>query len=224
MTQSFFHSPVILDKHVHEKIALPTQVKYTFAKATHLVPLAHFELFHACKSLPVLFIHDAKSATPVALVGAENENYLVNKNGSWTSGKYIPHIIRAHPFGVTKLENNKEVFVIDMQQRSKETQEVTLFESDKPTQKASEIFKFVQTVYKGLGENLDFYAPLVSEKLLTPVEMTVTKKDGTHKVTGISIVDEGKISKLNSKTIAKMVKSGLMSSITAHRISLSNQL
>jgi len=93
----FFNRIEVLDPAKHAHLKLHRGSGFRFAAKANSISLCLQEIVAAADFYPIVFAEAA--LTPLAVVGCrDGENALVDSNGRWHSGVYIPAYLRAWPF------------------------------------------------------------------------------------------------------------------------------
>ncbi|MCX7635100.1 MAG: SapC family protein [Syntrophales bacterium] len=222
----FYKSPVVLDREMHSGLTIsPSPGGYLFAASAQTVIIATVEFFEACRQFPIIFAETANNVVvPLALMGLENgENLFVDDRGNWL-GSYIPAYIRRYPFITTDgSDGNVAVCFDEAYDGFHREGGIPLFENGQPSPKLNEIMAFLNDYYGKMKETQVFCATVANAGLLRQIEAKAELADGRSFVLdGMLVVDEQRLMQLLDVDIVRLFRSGMLSLINAHLISLRN--
>ncbi|MBF0444161.1 MAG: SapC family protein [Magnetococcales bacterium] len=234
MAQSIFYDkPVPLNKEAHKDLKIgPNEGGFSFAKNTNSVLLSGMEFANAAKEYPIIFIKAGKSILPIALLGFRtDENLFIDDDGKWDA-KYIPAFVRRYPFilseapGSGDKDGAKELTVcIDEDFPGLSTEEGSpLFDEDgNQTELLKNAISFLQE-YQSQYQRTEIFVNRLKElDLLTGYTANAELADGEKiSMGGLFVVDEKKLMELEKKKAMELFRSGELSWVYAHLLSLSN--
>ncbi|MBF0194664.1 MAG: SapC family protein [Magnetococcales bacterium] len=233
MAQSIFYDkPVPLNKEVHKDLKIgPNDAGFSFAKNTNSVLLSGMEFVHAAKEYPIIFIEAGESILPVALLGFRtDENLFVDEDGKWDA-KYIPAFVRRYPFILAEApgseeDDTKELTVCideDFPGLSKEEGSPLFDEDGKQTELLDNAISFLQEYQAQYQRTEIFVNRLKGLDLLTGYTANAELADGEKvSMAGLLVIDEKKLMELEKKKAMELFRSGELSWVYAHLLSLSN--
>ncbi|MBF0380704.1 MAG: SapC family protein [Magnetococcales bacterium] len=233
MAQSIFYDkPVPLNKDAHRDLKIgPNEAGFSFAKNTNSVLLSGMEFVHAAKEYPIIFINAGNSILPVALLGFRtDENLFVDDDGKWDA-KYIPAFVRRYPFILAEAptgneDQNKEMTVcIDEDFPGLNNEEGSpLFDEDgNQTELLDNAITFLQE-YQSQYQRTEIFVNRLKElELLTAYTANAEFANGEKiSMAGLMVIDEKKLVELEKKKAMELFRSGELSWVYAHLLSLSN--
>lgn len=227
-TLLFYKNPVPLNREAHRNVRFkPLADGYSYAAMANSVPIALVEFPNACVEYPVVFIlNDNGDGTPVALTGLRNnENVFVAVDNNW-DGDYVPAFVRRYPFALYEEPGTNNMYVLVDEEAAgfNAADGEPLFKEDgSESDLLAHILKFVD-YFKGEGPRArDFVALLKKHELLVSQTINVQAPGGgTLAMEGFHVVDEEKLAKLNDTTLLELARSGDLTRIYAHLLSLNN--
>jgi len=227
MLSNIFQNPEVLDKKAHKDLKISPYKDYAFAKDAYLVPISIEEMLVATKSLIIVFIRDERGDMypSVVLGGEESKNLLLEDDSTWKKNMYIPAALRAYPFGIGASADNTFITVDPKADVFKEKNGTLLVKDEENLSEHGEnAVKFVTEVYTKINQAKVFAKTLDELSILKQAELTITKgEDEYHLKSGVYIVDENALNKLESRKLKKLATSGSMGFIYAHLLSLRNR-
>lgn len=226
----FYERPVPLNRTQHKDLRLKGIPSLKFASAAHSVPLTGAEFPVAARDLPILFAGQTmEEAGPMALLGLrQNENLLVDENGQWAQGIYVPAFVRRYPFILAEKPEGAEgddftVFLDEAYEGFGDAEGERLFkedgtDSDLLANAVGFLGEFQQHVTRTHG----FMDQLRKHQLLEPRNIRLEKDGNAINLNGLFVVNEEKLRQLDEKTAHEFLKEGVMGWIYAHLLSLPN--
>lgn len=222
---TMYKNLVVLDKEKHKALKVSPFQNLLFAKDTTTLPLTYKEVGVVGEDYPVVFSNNEDS-TFAALVSLGQTNLAINAEGKWI-GNHIPMTIRKYPFAIIQSDENKErkIVLID--------EDASLFSKSKGKQlfrksgEASEILQksinFVSLYDQEMKQTRSLTKEIQQSGILEPRELKVnTGEESKVLIEGFSVVNEEKLTKLDTKLLEKWEKNGAMAIIKAHLESLKN--
>lgn len=221
----FYEQPEILDPERHKGLGLIDSQSLSFAASSNAIPLNAAEFSMASRDYPIVFVGE-EDINSVAIVGLKNdENLMVDKDGNWARGAYIPAYVRRYPFiFVHQAGTSQYALCIDRaSSRISSDGETAFFDGAEKTELSEKAMEFctlyqrhhiaTEAVLKQLGE-LDL---LVTHSIQFPLGdgNSMTLKD-------FRIVDEKRLQELSDDDFLKLRKSGALAAIYCHLVSLNS--
>ncbi|WP_455756669.1 SapC family protein [Sulfurimonas sp.] len=227
MLANIFKKPEILDKIKHKDLKLSPYENYEFTKDVYLVPIGLEEMLVATKSLIIVFVKDPSGAIfPSVVLGGENGgNLLLSSDYSWKKNTYIPAALRSYPFGLGSGNGNNYI-TVDTEADVIKTDIGNLLVKDESslTKEGDFAVKFVTEAYSNIENAKAFTSFIDSFDILKLAEVNMKLSEEEYIVkSGIYIVDENSLNKLESRKLKKLSTGGYMKFIYAHLLSLSNK-
>ena len=222
----FYKNPVPLNKNEHKdkKISSLGQ-SFMFAEKTNSVILAGVEFIEAAKEYPIFFTQAGDKIVPVALLGLRNEeNLYVGANGAWDGG-YIPSFVRRYPFVLAETgENGQQAVCIDEAYEGFNDDEgEPLFAGEEITPILQQAIDFLEEDQKEYLRTEAFVQRLRDNYLLASFNAKVDMVDGQQfSLTGLSAIDEKKLLQIPDDKALRLFRSGELSWIYCHLMSMGN--
>lgn len=218
-----------LDKKLHQNLKFSPAKGYQFAAQLPFSILSHMEVVPASKYYPIVFPkagNNTQPALPHALLSIEDKkNAFVAADGKWMAGYYIPKHVRRYPFILGRIDKEGR-FAVMIDETAPQ------FNGEKGTPlfneagESSDVLKKAVTFLENYKKELDITQKMVEElekhELLAPMNAKIQKGDASKTIQGFRAVDQKKLIKLDDKTLARWVRSGIMALIHAHLSSLAN--
>lgn len=229
MTTLMFYEravPLNRKRHLKTKIEIAPN-HYAFAARTNALPIASTELNDAARYYPIVFVGKEKGSFNIAaLVGLNNqENLMVNPDGIWEAGTYIPAFARRYPF-VLATTNDQDKFTVCVDEAYpglSEGKGTALFD-EKGAESAylKGVLEFLQAFHREMQRTSAFANRMHELGLLTPKTITVDRKGKKQFLEGLWVIDDAKLGGLDDTRVAELYRLGHLHWISAHRISLGN--
>lgn len=220
----FYQQPAPLNRDQHKDLKIVSQQgKFAFASKTNSVILAGVEFSEAAKEYPIVFARSGERTIPVALLGLRNEeNLYLSEDGTWDA-RYIPAFVRRYPFVLADTKDTgKRVVCIDEGYAgfSKDEGEA-LFDGEEPAPILKQALDFLDEYQKQYQRTENFVQRLVDNDLLMSLNAKVDMVDGEQfALTGLLAVDEKKLLQLSDQQALNLFRSGELSWIYCHLMSL----
>lgn len=222
----FYEKPVLLNREAHKAKKIAPSASFSFANKANSLYLAGVEFIEACKEYPIVFTQVAgNKIVPVAMLGLrEGENLFIGADGKWGAG-YVPAFVRRYPFVLAELEGQQMGVCIDEGYAGlNEKDGEPLFDSKGNNtpflQNALDFLNRYQVEYMRTDR---FCQRLKDLGLLMEMNAKADLFDGTSfMVNGLMVVDERKLLQLSDAQALEVFRSGELSWIYAHLVSLSN--
>ena len=220
----FYQKPVPLNKTDHkDKKISPDSGRFSFAASTNSVILAGVEFSEAAKEYPIVFAQAGEAVIPVAMVGLKNEqNLFVDDEGNWDA-HYVPAFVRRYPFVLAETgEANQRVVCIDEAYEGfSDTEGEPLFEGEEASPLLQQALDFLEEYQKQYLRTEAFVNRLRENDLLMSLNAKVDLVDGSQfGLTGLLAVDERKLLQLPDDRSLELFRSGELSWIYCHLMSL----
>jgi hypothetical protein len=227
MTQMMFYErPVALNRERHKALRLaPADSHFAFAAKTNAVPVASTEFAEAARDYPLVFVGEEGGAFNVAaLVGLrDGQNLMVDAQGLWAPGSYVPAFARRYPFVLAKTEDDTKLTVcIDEVYPGLGTQQgEALFNADgSETPYLKRVLDFLQLFHAETQRTSTFATRLKELGLLVPKVINVERGGERQSVGGLWIVDAAKLRGIDDARVLELFRAGYLAWIEAHLLSL----
>ena len=230
----FYEKPVPLSSvnHADWTLRLP-EPRFGFAASINSVVLAGIEFVEASKDYPIVFAKAADALVPVALLGLrETNNLYVDASGDWLNGHYVPAFIRRYPFVLAEGPGPEPVVCIDEAfegfgktdpEAAGEALGEALFLDGEPQPVLSKAMEFLGEFQRQFDRTKRFVTVLEEHDLLSEVSATITDQQSTQThLKGLKVVDEKKLIGISDAIALSLFRSGELSWIYAHLMSISN--
>jgi len=227
----FYERPVALNRERHRRLRVaPRENIYRFAATTNSLPIVWSELAEAARAYPVVFAGEEQGPLSMAvLVGVrDRENLLVDAEGHWAAGRYIPAFARRYPF-VLAATGEKEPLTVCVDEAWDGLVEgddggEALFDAEgKETDFLQRILQFLRMFHNEALATAAFADRLRSLGLLVPRAIKV-EQPGQPEITlrGLWIIDEARYRAIDDARVVELFRAGHLAWIEAHLMSLGN--
>lgn len=207
------YQPITLES--HGKKRWQRYSAYAFAANETVIPLTTVELPKAIMSLPIAFIEQAGSFTPVAVLGLQTgNNVFVAPNGSWTGQYYIPAAFRSFPFCLANTLDGQQVMCIDEDSgllTDGPSGEAFFAEEGQPSQAILDVLNFLKQIGQSRLSTVTACAALQKHALLRPWPITVKTEAGEKQIAGLFQIDEAALNLLASDALLELRQAGALS-------------
>ena len=225
-------TPVALDREKHRHLKLRAdQSNLKAAAGLNAFFLTAAEFADACKEYPILFLSAGTDAqgkeqvAPVAVFGVTpGENLFLQADGRWDAF-YVPAMLRAYPFTMARVAEDQFAVVFDESWDGANTTDGRpLFnEAGEPTELLNDLRKFVEQIEIETERTRLAGQRLMELKLLQPKRFDATLPNGEPlSVDGFLAVDEERLAALTDEEALEVQRTGLLSLLHAHQISMGN--
>ena len=236
MIQSaLYRDPVLVDSVLHRSKKLLPLTDFSIAGGMHAVFITATEFPQAALDFPLVFIHVGDAAatteaertllTPIALLGVSADENLHVDNGRWT-GRYLPAFIRRFPFiaAVVDGADAPGVFIDAGWPGFNDSAGEPLFtEQGEPAETLTRAMEFLQRFEQEAQRTRQFCARLAELDLLKEMQADATLPSGdVVLVDGFLAVDETKLLALPDAVVLELHRSGMLTLLHAHLMSLAN--
>ena len=220
----FYKNPVPLNKVDYKNIKISGADRtYEFAAKTNSVILAGVEFSEAAKEYPIVFAQAGDNAIPVALLGMRNEeNLYVDESGNWDA-RYIPAFVRRYPFVLAETGDagQRAVCIDETFEGFNDDEGEPLFDDDEPTPILQQAMSFLEEYQGKYIRTEAFVKRLRDNDLLMELNARVDMVDGQQfGLSGLLAVDERKLLQLPEDKAMELFRSGELSWIYCHLMSL----
>jgi hypothetical protein len=229
MTQLLFYErPVSLNRERHRNLKLEAVPgHFAFAAKTNALPIASTEFAEAARDYPIVFVGEEGGPFNVAaLVGLqENHNLMVDADGRWAPGTYIPAYARRYPFVLAKTDEKDErltVCIDEVYPGLNDERGEPLFDAEgKETPYLKRVLDFLQLFHAEAQRTTQFATRLKELGLLVPKVINIDRRGGQRQaMRGVWIVDAPRYRGVDDARAAELFRSGYVAWIEAHLISL----
>lgn len=200
-----------------------------FARNLNAIPISYTEFALVSHDYPIVFTSGGDGATfvPVAVLGTNaGENLFIRQN-AWAARVYVPAYARRFPFCMSRvtLDNvvQQDRLICVEKEFSGEDGEPMFDQNGAPLEKWKEIERLLSDYEADLERSREMCGLLSEYGLLEPFTLQAASLKGraVH-LAGMHRVDETKIEHLDASRLRNLVKTGVLSRIYAHLLSLEN--
>lgn len=215
--------PVALERHRHKKVRNTTQFDY--AAGFHIAYVTVHEFARAAATYPIVFLEDKPNDgfRPVVLMGLQpGENLFVGADGAWNAS-YIPAMIRRYPFALSKgVEENRFVVCVDEASTLlSDTEGAPMFdEKGEPTQVIENVKRYLSELQQMDMLTQQFSRFLLTNNLLTPLNMRVNATAQARNITGCYVINEERLNAFSDALFLEVRAKGFLPAMYAHLMSL----
>ncbi len=222
----FYSSIAVLDRTTHRGARLaPAEKPYAFAAQAHVLPALMAEFVPGCRDMPILFLEEAGTVSPLFMVGMRpGESRFVDSEGRWR-GNHAPAYLRRYPFIGGDVSSEQQVVCIDggFAGLQNETGEPLFGEDGEPAEALQRIIGFVAEYSDAAKATAAFTAALKALDLFHTINVEIRAADGTtSSYTGFAAVSEERLNALPDEAWLDLRRKGYLVPIHAHLISLAN--
>jgi hypothetical protein len=212
-----------LERHRHKKVRNTTQFDY--AAGFHIAYVTVHEFARAAATYPIVFLEDKPNDgfRPVVLLGLQpGENLFLGADGAWNAS-YIPAMIRRYPFALSKgTEENRFVVCVDEASTLlSDTEGAPMFdEKGEPTQVIENVKRYLSELQQMDMLTQQFSRFLLSNNLLTPLNMRVNATAQARNITGCYVINEERLNAFSDALFLEVRAKGFLPAMYAHLMSL----
>ena len=225
-TVLFYQKPVLLNRELHRNRKIVASTSFAFTRQANSMYLAGVEFGEACKEYPIVFTKLASGKiVPVALLGLrDKENLFVVDKDKW-DGRYIPAFVRRYPFVLAELDGGQLGVCVDEDFAGLNEKEGEPIFDEKGNnspflQNALDFLNRYQLEYMRTDS---FCERLQKSGVLVEMNAKADLYDGSSfLVNGLTVVDERKLLQLGDKEALEIFRSGELSWVYSHLVSLGN--
>jgi hypothetical protein len=219
----FYARPSALRPQSHSGLSVRREQGFGFARVGNAIPVTAVEIAEAQRDYPIVFT-DAAPPMPVAVVGIEDGvNLMVEADGGWRSGCYIPAYVRRYPFLFAQHPETQELTLcIDENADCLERGEQNpLFQNGEPGEITKQALRFCAEYQRQHEATRELGRSLAQAELLIVRDATLQiGPDWSVTIRGFRMVDEGKLNLLPAETFLNWRARGWLKLIYAHLLSL----
>lgn len=219
-----FKQPETLNTQSHLDLRFSPRNDFNFARNAVIAPLAAEELGEASKHYPVAFAATGPVRL-IALLGVNGSSTFVEADGRWRANTYVPAFFRAYPFAIGALaEPAQFAVVIDRAapQFNQPDGEPLFTPDGKPAPSLEQAQKFLAAMQQSSQRSETLLKQLEDAGVLVSMAFRGPNNESAG-LPQIRVVDPAKVAALPDDTLLAWARNGLLSLITLHRNSLTNQ-
>jgi hypothetical protein len=213
MRPLFFVDPHVITVDRHANARLRNNMDFAFARQTNSIPLASADLMEAAKLYPIVFTTSAQ-AVPVALVGFEQENYLIDENNRWREGYYVPAYVRKYPFVFMESPGSDQLTlcVDDVALTKDSNAGPALYDENRqPSEYTNGVLKFCISYHEQMMHARELGKQLQEKGLLTTQRLQIELPGGKKmELAGFQMIDREKFAALGDDVLMDWHKRQLL--------------
>ena len=225
MLQALFKEPSLLRSDADRDMKYEIPKDYKIAKTSYYIPVSHSETPDAGRVFPLFFIKGEEDFLLIALMGLkEGQNLFVNNLGRWKEHTYIPSLLRAYPFAVSRLDDKTNAIVYDKGYKGFNTKEGERIFDDKGNMSdlGKAINEYVSKTFTAFEATKNPVKVIADMKLFKPATIDIAAGEEKIRLQGIYQVDMPKLNTLTDEELLLLAKSGALHLIYTHANSLTN--
>ena len=202
----------------HGTLRLDRQSGFAFARQLNAVPLGLTEIV-AASEIPIVLTATAVPV-PMAVLGIRaEENLLVQADGAWRPGAYVPGWLRCYPFLLLPATDAPDTLVLALESGapllSTEAGE-PLFAEGAPSEMLGGALRFAAAMRAALQDSVAFGKALNDAGLLRPQQADLTlRSGGSMRVDGFLTIDPDKLDDLPDETFLAWRRRGWVAPLYA---------
>lgn len=226
---NLYRQPVVLDSATHRDLKIGTPMNsWQAAAQVHGIIIAAVEFADVCLDYPILFVDTGKDeqgqrhVAPIAAFGLSDKENLFVDGDHWRA-RYIPAMVRAYPFGITRVEAEKTLIMIDDAWPNwSRTEGTPLFNAQgDPSDELNAVRDQLQKIELEIQRTRFFGDALLDAGLLMDMRFEATLPNGEQiTADGFMSVDDKKLMELPEAKVVELHRNGVLSLIHAHQISM----
>lgn len=227
----FYNNLVPFDSKAHATLQFPTTLTgFNFARQTNLIPVFIGELSDAARHYPLVFIAAGEKQAPVlaAVVGlGDGVNRMVQADGSWRAGAYIPAYVRRYPF-IALRNNEGEQLSLGFDQGAEGIGqpggETLIGEDGKPTARLERIMQFESEFQRSAEVTKLLTQKIADAGLLEESSLNYQLPGETEQktVSGFMMINEKRLRELSDDLVLALYKADCLALAYGHLLSLGN--
>ncbi len=224
---SLYKSLVPLSSELHLHWGLESSSGFPFMRNSHSAPISAIEFFLLAKDYPIAFEKSTTGLSVIAILGLrKDENIYMDKDGSWASDTYVPALVRAYPFSLSREATGPLSLYIDesFDKINKESKGEMLFDTTGATTEFQEQARvYLQNLQKHTEFTEQLCSAMYTLNILKPLETRFQTPSGDKSpIEEYWVIDREKLEDLPQQKLGELAKSGFLEPIYLHLNSLSN--
>lgn len=221
----FYRRPIAMDPARHGRLRLGPPGDLRFARKANAVALLGPEFPQAARFYPIVFTSGGH-ALPAAVLGLKaDDNLLVDGNGQWEAGAYVPAYVRRYPFiFVEQPDGQRLTLCIDeASEQLAADGPRPLFDGDQPAEATRQALELCMSFQRDAAATRAFVQALEAKELLVERRADVALDHGGRlALGGFRVVDEAKFNALDDATFLDWRRRGWIGLIYCHLLSSGN--
>jgi hypothetical protein len=227
--EAMYKNPIFLNSVAHKDVKIDPKADFDYARNMNSVVIAGQEFLEAAKFYPVVFTRTpTNDIIPVALLGVRaNQNLMMDEDGKWQEGAYVPAFFRRYPFILADNVGQDGSFAVcvDAGYAGYDAKEgISLFDDNgEMSNELKGIVEFLKNYHTQFEVTKAMINLLEENKLFKDVSAKMTLSAGEQfAFTNMMMVDEQAMQALDDEKATELFRKGFLAWIYAHLYSLSN--
>ncbi len=222
-----YSRPRLLSSELDRDLSLDFQQgNYQFAKQTNSFLLATSEFESASADYPIVFVGNREhGCVPTVVVGLFNQNNaMVNEQGQWKAGVYVPAFVRRYPFVMMEQPDKQLCVGIDAAYAGWGSQGNRLFKDDgSHTDLLEHATRFLTDFHQHMLATQEFCRALQAHDLLVDrfVEISGGPQVPPRSLRDFYVIDRARLHQLPDELLLRWARGPELSWVHAHLASLS---
>jgi len=213
----------VLNKETDKTLRVSPLKGFEYAKDLTNCAVTVGEFAKAKNSLPIVFYKNDTGYGAIAILGLEDSNSFVQKDGSWEEKIYIPAFVRRYPF-VFIDAGEKLALGLDKECKAvnKKSGQALFTKDGELTEYTNGVMKFMESYQKEATITSQIVKELDELGVLEDAQLNIGSGKEAKTFKGFKKVNEEKLNALDDKVLANMTRNGAYKVILAHLESLAN--
>lgn len=201
---------------------------YAFAASRHYVPVVGAELLVAATTLPIAFVKTPTEYVLVAMLSlVSGRNMLVDSEGNWLGGAYVPASFRSHPFLLLRKPNTDD-WVLSVDEESSlvvDAQaggEAFWDQNGNLGPSTNAILQYLGHLERDRVLTQKAVSALAAEGAICPWDIKIGIGEEQQPLEGLYRVDEAALGRLSDASFVDLRRGGALPLAYAQLISMAN--
>jgi len=228
-----FRKPELISKETHTNVGIDNPAgAFAFAATARAVPVVLTELTTAMRDHPIVF-SSKENPMPLAVLGLiEDDNLLVDENGEWERGRYVPGYIRRYPFALASEResadpaNQRMALIVDSAYEGLSDsvpEEKRFFDDNGPTAALQQAMDFCQNYERDRAQTAQFAELIAQYDILSEQFGQYTPPgESAQPFARYVSVDENKLKALPNDKFLELREKGVLPFLYAQLMSMGN--
>jgi hypothetical protein len=231
INQNLHRQPTALDSTQHRNVKLRLPITdWSLADKLNAMFVAAAEFGDVCREFPIVFVRAGKepdgsdAIAPIAVFGLTDHQNLYLAGGRWRA-LYMPAILRAYPFCIARLDDERFAVCLDTAFEGTSVVEgQPLFDAEgQPAELLKGMTTHLETLEGEVQRTRLVGKRLLELGVLRDMRFDVTLPDGRkHAVEGFLTVDDQKMTELSDSVVCELHRNGILGLVHLHWVSLGN--
>lgn len=216
-----YRQPTPLSSDAHGTWHLARKRNFGFTAEAPLIPLNVAEFPLASRHYPIVF--SAQGPMALAVLGTSGANALVDQQGVWKEGAYVPAYIRRYPFLFINAPDDRYVLSIDAAYRGFGESGDPLFVDGRPSDLTKNALAFCQVFERELEATTAFIHAITDAGVLSQDQPRFSRPSRrTLTVKGVRVIEQAAYDALPDAVVGNWRQQGWLPAVYAHLSSLAN--